>query len=211
MKASGGERVDVSGVIKIQICRDPAGAPSAKGTQATHRALFEGEAHFANSVRTFFKLRSLKKKITLAIIAAFALACAAPLQASEHRSVHGHATIKGPAVLYAHGRAPHGRARSGYFADLVGDPDSGAGFYPLPWVYRVGAWRAHQRQAYNSYNAIRFAIMSQAMYSYVFPYNDNRPGVFNPYDGYGTPFFAGYYGPGDPNAERGPFGRPYRN
>jgi hypothetical protein len=163
-------------------------------------------------------MRFRNPKTALAIIAAFALAGAAPLQASEHRSgaaghrVHGHAVLSGPAVLYAHGRAPRGRARVGHFAELVGDPDSGAGFYPLPWVYRVGAWRAHQRQAFNSYNAIRFAIMSQAMYSYVFPYNDNRPGVFNPYDGYGTPFFAGYYGPaGDPGAERGPFGRAYGN
>jgi hypothetical protein len=156
-------------------------------------------------------MRALINKTTLAIIAAFALASSAPLQASEHRAAHGHAAIKGSAVLYAHGRALHGRARNGHFADLVGDPDSGAGFYPLPWVYRVGAWRAHQRQAYNSYNAVRFAIMSQAMYSYAFPYNDNRPSVYNPFDGYGTPFFAGYYGPGDLNAESGPFGRPYRN
>ena len=112
--------------------------------------------------------------------------------------------------MYAHGRVLHGRARAGHYADLVGDPDSGLGFYPLPWVYRVGAWRARQRQAFNSYNDIRFAIMSQAIYSYAWPYNDNRPGVFNPYDGYGTPFFAGWYGPGDPDAPASPFGRPYR-
>ncbi|MGO9674644.1 MAG: hypothetical protein ACLPSF_10850 [Methylocella sp.] len=161
-------------------------------------------------------MRSQKPKTVLAIIAVLAVFGAAPLHASEHRAgaghrVRGYAVIAGPAVLYAHGRVLHGRARGGHFAELVGDPDGGMGFYPLPWVYRVGAWRARQRRAFNSYNAIRFAIMSQAMYSYVFPYNDNRPGVFNAYDGYGTPFFAGYYGPGDPAADPSPFGRPYRN
>jgi len=154
-------------------------------------------------------MRCPKQTTTLAIIAAFAL-LGAPALALEHRAAHRGASVRGPAVMYAHGRVLHGRARAGHYADLVGDPDSGLGFYPLPWVYRVGAWRARQRQAFNAYNDIRFAIMSQAIYSYVFPYNDNRPGVFNPYDGYGTPFFAGYYGPGDPNAEPGPFGRPYR-
>jgi hypothetical protein len=156
-------------------------------------------------------MRFLKPNTALAIIAALVVFSAAPLHASEHRTAHRHAVIRGSNVVYAHGRILHGGARGGHFAELVGDPDSGMGFYPLPWVYRVGAWRARQRQAINAYNDIRFAIMSQAIYSYVFPYNDNRPGVFNPYDGYGTPFFAGYYGPGDPAAAPGPFGRPYRN
>lgn len=150
-----------------------------------------------------------------AALAAFALFAGAPAQGAQqappkpHRAVH-HAKVSGPAVVYAHGRAPHGRGRSGQFAELVGDPESGAGFYPLPWHYRAGAWRYRQRHAARAGNAIRFAIMSQAIYSYAWPYDDRRPGVFNPYDGYGTPFFAGWYGPGDPDAAPGLFGRPYR-
>lgn len=155
----------------------------------------------------------LRDAALLAIAASVLLIFAAPSKASEH--VRGYNArherrIAGTALVYAHGRVAHGRQRGGHFAELVGDPDSGLGFYPLPWVYRAGAWRERQRHAYNAYNDIRFAIMSQAIYSYAWPYDDRRPGVFNPYDGYGTPFFAGYYGPGDPDAPPSPLGRPYR-
>lgn len=107
--------------------------------------------------------------------------------------------------------------RHGHFAELVGDPGSGYGFYPLPWVYRAGAWRARQRRAMASAEAIGVAVASTAIYSYGFPYGDDygfghHHGVFNPIDGYGTPFFAGYYGPaGGAGRERGPFGTPYNN
>lgn len=107
--------------------------------------------------------------------------------------------------------------RRPHFAALVGDPGSGYGFYPLPWAYRVGAWRARQRRAMASAEAIGVAVASTAIYSYGFPYGDDygfghHHGVFNPIDGYGTPFFAGYYGPaGGPGQERGPFGNPYND
>jgi hypothetical protein len=210
LRASAGDRIHDFEWIKIREHRDVTNAAKPERNLGGGWDVLQRRGAFCEERPTGHpEMRALIKKTTLAIIAAFALA--SPLQAAEHRAAHNHAAIKGSAVLYAHGRALHGRARSGHFADLVGDPDSGVGFYPLPWVYRVGAWRAHQRQAYNSYSAVRFAIMSQAMYSYAFPYNDNRPSVYNPFDGYGTPFFAGYYGPGDLNAESGLFGRPYRN
>jgi hypothetical protein len=158
-------------------------------------------------------MRLQAPKQASSIILALALCGGAVARAAEHppRGLHRARAIMGSAVSYAHGRVVRIGRSGGHYADLVGDPDSGLGFYPLPWAYRVGAWRARQRQAYNAYDDVRFAIMSQAIYSYAWPYNDNRASVFNVYDGYGTPFFAGYYGPGDPDAPRGPFGRPYRN
>jgi hypothetical protein len=149
------------------------------------------------------------------ILIGFALLlCGAGGRAAERpsRSLHHtHARVGGPAISYAHGRPVRIGGRGGRYADLVGDPDSGLGFYPLPWAYRVGAWRARERRAFEARNDIGFAIASTAIYNNAWPYGyGTHRGVFNPYDGYGTPFFAGWYGPGDPNAEDGPLGRPYR-
>jgi hypothetical protein len=88
------------------------------------------------------------------------------------------------------------RGRRGY-TNLVGDPDSGLGFYPLPLKYRIGAWRyhlTHRRPWWD--NPVLFAIAADAArYNCWVPANrDYACGVFNPYDGVGTPFFGGYYG-----------------
>ncbi|MGH6794501.1 MAG: hypothetical protein ACREDH_04710 [Methylocella sp.] len=96
---------------------------------------------------------------------------------------------------------------------LVGDPDSGLGFYPLPIRYRIGAWRyrlTHRRPPWQ--NPVLFAIAADAArYNYWIPANEGyRYGVFNPVDGVGTPFFGGYYGSAGEDDERPfPFGRPY--
>ncbi|MGH6847247.1 MAG: hypothetical protein ACREC0_07370 [Methylocella sp.] len=110
-------------------------------------------------------------------------------------------------------RRTHGR-RTDYVA-LVGDPDSGLGFYPLPIHYRIGAWRyrlTHRRPPWQ--NPVLFAIAADAArYNDWIPANQGyRYGVFNPVDGVGTPFFGGYYGPaGDDDESPFPFGRPYTN
>lgn len=80
--------------------------------------------------------------------------------------------------------------------NLVGDPDSGLGFYALPLKYRIGAWRyrlTHRRPWWD--NPVLFAIAADAArYNYWVPGpHDYVYGVFNPYDGVGTPFFGGYY------------------
>ncbi len=103
-----------------------------------------------------------------------------------------------------------GRTR---FVALVGDPDSGLGFYPLPIRYRIGAWRyrlRHRRPPWQ--NPVLFAIAADAArYNYWIPADQGyRYGVFNPVDGVGTPFFGGYYGQADDDEEPPfPFGRPY--
>ena len=94
---------------------------------------------------------------------------------------------------------------------LVGDRESGLGFYPLPSQYR-GRGRVADRRG----DAIRYAVGAEMGNGYFYGLGGEDYGerhhhaVFNPVDGYGTPFFAGYYGPaGDPDADRGPFGNAY--
>ncbi len=160
------------------------------------------------------------------VLAVGALALAAPAQAapaktkstdegrpSLSRHPHGRLVYAPASRRGASGRGAIGRGAG--FADLVGDPDSGLGFYPLPARYRIGARRyrlRHERPPWQ--NPVLFAIAADAArYSYWIPANrEYRYGVFNPYDGLGTPFFAGYYGPAGGDDEPRPlFGRPYRN
>jgi hypothetical protein len=159
----------------------------------------------------------------LAIIATFAFAPGAAAkapskQAVYHRNVSGtrhHSYIRsighgrrGVYALRAHGVSS---GRTGHFVALVGDPDSGLGFYPLPIRYRIGAWRyrlRHQRPPWQ--NPVLFAIAADAArYNYWVPANQGyRYGVFDPVEGVGTPFFGGYYGQADDDEEPPfPFGR----
>jgi len=155
----------------------------------------------------------------VAIVTAFACASGAAAQTTSpyhhkvkpHRA-YAHGTLHA-GVAYAPGAYVASRGRGHHFADLVGDPYSGYGFYPLPLKYRVGAWRyrvTHQASPLD--NPVLFAIATDAA-----GYHGWVPGewghahdMFNPIDGVGTPFFAGYYGPAGDDDERAfPFGRPY--
>jgi hypothetical protein len=175
----------------------------------------------------------------LAVIAMLAFVGAAPAPASAasqqtgkqtgaHSKAHGKVHGKQAGAQRAKGRSARAkspRARlttlgnSSGFVALVGDKSSGYGFYPLPWHYRVGAWRWRQQRAARSAEALGVAVASTAVYSYGYGFPggygyglSNHHGVFNPVDGYGSPFFAGYYGPaGDSGGDPGPFGRPYGN
>ncbi|HMF05956.1 MAG TPA: hypothetical protein VKE72_02960 [Methylocella sp.] len=135
---------------------------------------------------------------------AFASAAAPPANAKAHH--HYRQTkvfrtyIRGlghGGIVYA-GRvrwAPQVRGLG--YVNLVGDPESGLGFYALPLKYRIGAWRyraSHRHPWWH--NPVLFAIGADAArYNYWIPGNhDYAYGVFNPYDGVGTPFFGGYYG-----------------
>jgi hypothetical protein len=159
------------------------------------------------------------------IVAMFALTSQAAAQArspvdqsAQYRKAHaqrhpyGHPPI---GLAYAAGRhgVPHGHGH--HYADLVGDPGSGLGFYPLPLKYRIGAWRYRLRNTPPPWdNPVLLAVAADAArYRYdLIPAagHEYRYGVFSPYDGVGTPFFAGYYGPaGDDDDRPFPFGRPY--
>lgn len=101
---------------------------------------------------------------------------------------------------YAPGYGPRRRGSGGLgFAPLVGDPGTGLGFHALPGEVRFRAARYAARAARPPWqNPVRFAIMADAArYDTWLPVANTgyRYGVFNPNDGVGTPFFAGWYGP----------------
>lgn len=107
----------------------------------------------------------------------------------KQKNVRGH---------LAYAPAPHTprKGRKGGFADLVGDSNSGYGFYALPPEIRIAATR--YRQAYGRSwwrNPVLSAMAADAIRMPCFIPADRayRCGVFNPIDGVGTPFFAGYY------------------
>ncbi|WP_158809976.1 hypothetical protein [Beijerinckia sp. L45] len=162
-------------------------------------------------------MRFGKTAATLTVVAALA-SVVLPAQAATKHGVHhktlaqikgGHMSLRfaSPSM----GTRAHGRHGTG-MTTLVGDRESGLGFYNLPAQYRAGARLARSHQG----DAIRYAIGSEMGNGYYYGVGGEDAGeshhhaMFNPVDGYGTPFFAGYYGPaGDPDDDRGPFGNPY--
>jgi hypothetical protein len=173
-------------------------------------------------------MRRVWKAWVLAIVTAFACASGAAAQThspSKRGIYHRHvsrALHRSYIRSIGYGSRLYGlrahrvlRGRTGRFVALVGDPDSGLGFYPLPIRYRIGAWRyrvRHQRPPWQ--NPVLFAIAADtARYNYWVPANQGyRYGVFDPVEGVGTPFFGGYYGHADDDEEPPfPFGRPYPN
>jgi hypothetical protein len=127
------------------------------------------------------------------MVTACALAPAATASANRHTS-SGHTRTYIQSLGHSGVGISH-RARKGY-TDLVGDPDTGLGFYALPLKYRIGAWRyrlTHRRPWWD--NPILFAIAADAArYNYlVLPNHDYIYGVYSPYDGLGSPYFGGYY------------------
>ena len=113
-------------------------------------------------------------------------------------------------------------SRSGYQTLVSDGPGTGFGFHRLPGGYRVDAAAAQARHNDSQRAAIHSAIADDAVESYgAFGdslYGDNgigrggygHRGVFSYPDGYGSPYFAGYYGPGD-GADLGPLGHAYSN
>lgn len=122
---------------------------------------------------------------------------------SAYRDI-GHA--KGGHVGYAYVETGvtfrHGRR----YVDLVGDRRSGLGFYPLPASIRASAER--YRLAHSYYgpygNPVQQAVIADSVRSWAWTptsaVNGYRYGVFDPIDGVGTPFFAGYYSAGTRDA-----------
>ena len=142
----------------------------------------------------------------LAIAAAFAFVPAAAQASTPHKGTAAHRHAGSPShrtYIRSVGRgerALYTTGRKGHMIDLVGDPESGFGFYPLPVRYRIGAARyraTHPRPPWD--NPVLFAIAADASryYDWIPTNQGYRYGVFNPEDGVGTPFFGGYYGSGD--------------
>lgn len=149
----------------------------------------------------------------LVTAASFGLISAAAAQTPpHHKATHHH----GGHIGYL---APGASERGPGYQQLVGDPDAGVGFYPLPERYREGAWRYHMREASVPpfiRNGVLYAMtMDRYRYGYWWatPADSWRYGVEDPYAGVGTPYFAGFYGPaeGDEDEPAFPFGRPYQH
>jgi hypothetical protein len=153
---------------------------------------------------------------SLAIVAATAFISGAQA-ADRHHHHRSHMHYAGGGVGLAYASAPRGKGHGhvAHYAALVGDPGGGLGFYPLPTQYRVGAYRYRVRNQPGPWDdPVRYAIAADAVryVDWIPGGRDYRYGVFNPYDGVGTPFFAGWYGPaGDSDDDSGfPFGHPYK-
>ena len=151
------------------------------------------------------------------LVAAFGAATLAftPAIASA-RTPHSRHTVSQSgdhgSVQYAVRTQGHG------YQPLVSDgPGSGLGFHHNPTPYRVGAAIARNRQV----DSVRSAVTASAIDSQPHVYglygdsvygngNSGAYGVFNGADGYGSPYFAGYYGPAD-GEDYGVFGHAYTN
>ena len=157
----------------------------------------------------------------LCLAAAFggyaSLALAAPAVAAPH---HHARHVAAAGVSYERsGQSQH----SGYQTLVSDGPGTGFGFHRLPGGYRVAAAAARGRQEDRQRAAIHSAVVDDAVESYG-PFGDGLAGegglgrggygsgrgVFSYPDGYGSPYFAGYYGPGD-GADLGPLGHAYSN
>jgi hypothetical protein len=127
----------------------------------------------------------------------------------------GHADYRNKHIGYIRGEAGPRFGHERGYADLVGDRDSGLGFYPLPKRYQEGAARyryynyAHRYYGPYGYgNPVQQAVVFDAIrnqaYSPTSAVNGYRYGVFDPIEGVGTPFFAGYYSAGTRDASDDP-------
>ena len=124
------------------------------------------------------------------------------------------ALAAGPAAADPH-KAHKRHVPRGGSQQLVNDgPGTAYGFHRDPAPYRIGARRYRNRQA----NAVQETVDIDAATSggeWGFPgdsvYGAGRYGsygVFNGADGYGSPYFAGFYGPAG-GTDYGPFGHAY--
>ena len=152
---------------------------------------------------------STRTNLLLAGAAIACLSLAAPATAASR--LH-HRTAYTSGVTYSH------MPRQGGSQALVSDgPGTGFGFHRLPQPYRFAAAVHRDRQS----AAVRSAVITDALTHGGGPYGNALPGdsvygfgngatygVFSGADSYGSPYFAGWYGPGD-GADLGPLGHAY--
>jgi len=164
-------------------------------------AAIAGDEHMRNS------LKAAVLTVAALAIAVPALSVSAQAETTQHKTaksapkVSSKASSHGARLGFAPAHKPH-------YAALVGDPQSGLGFYDLPLKDRIGAARYHWRNQRPPWaNPLRQAVLADSLRS---PSNwvpeaqtDYRYGVFSPYDGVGTPFFGGYYSGGSQDHDDG--------
>ena len=143
----------------------------------------------------------------LIAVAAIGLTAAPAAAAASH---HRHVATGASYAPYVQ----HGVRHSGRQALVSDGPGTGFGFNHSPLPYRIGALNQRARQADAVHDAVETDALTSGGY-YGFPgdsvYGEGGRaayGVFNGADGYGSPYFAGYYGPGE-GTDYGPFGHAY--
>lgn len=151
--------------------------------------------------------------VATALLAALSLPAGAAPNHHPKRS-HAGATLRfAHAGDHLHGARHHHHAG---FVTLSGDRESGLGFYP-PAGRAYAHYYGRPYRGDQAKEDMREALINQSPYSFYgtgsgVPGEQHAHNMFNPVDGYGSPFFAGYYGPaGDPDDDRGPFGTPYND
>lgn len=155
-------------------------------------------------------IRKTPLAVTLAASLVLGLgASAAPAAPRHHGARTASAKHGQPGVRFA-ARPSRGGAA------LVSDgPGTGYGFHRLPGQFRVGALIHRERRTAALHEAVETDALTSGGYRSGFLGDDvagsvpySNYGVFSGADGYGSPFFAGYYGPGD-GEDLGPLGTTY--
>ena len=117
---------------------------------------------------------------------------------------------------YAGTRKIPGDTRRGGYQALVSDGSgTGFGFHHLPYPLHVAAVDSRNRQAAAVRSAVTTDAFTQGFNGYGFrgdsTYAEGNRGTYGVFDGpggYGSPYFAGYYGRGE-GTDYGVFGRAY--
>ena len=157
---------------------------------------------------------ALSARVTLALVAGLGLVSAGTGTAVAGSSAR-HMRARQAGVHFTRGHASSATANNGYQALVSDGPGSGFGFHHIPYPLHVAAVNAHERQVAAVRSAVTTDAFTQGFNGYGFrgdsvygEGNHGSYGVFDGPDGYGSPYFAGYYGPGE-GADYGVFGHAY--
>ena len=157
---------------------------------------------------------SAKARIAYALVVGTSLVAAGAGTAVASPSAR-HVRAHHAGVHFARGHVASAAMDRGYQPLVSDGSGSGFGFHHIPYPLHVAAVNAHERQAAAVRSAVYVDAATQGFNGYGFSgdsvYGEGPRasyGVFNGNDGYGSPYFAGYYGPGD-GADYGVFGHAY--
>lgn len=147
--------------------------------------------------QTFSVIGAMTAGLVLGLAAADTANAAPRHYAPHHKSVRAGA-------YRGHGGIRFAAAPSRGGGALVSDgPGTGYGFHRLPGQFRVGAHIQRDRQTAALHEAVETDALTSGSYRGGFLGDDvagggpsAHYGVFSGADGYGSPYFAGYYGPG---------------
>ena len=155
-----------------------------------------------------------KTRLAYALVIGTSLVAAGPGMAVAGTGTH-HARSRHVGVHFARDHVRGATRGHGYQALVSDGSGSGFGFHHIPYPLHVAAVNARERQAAAVRSAVNVDAATQGFNGYGFSgdsvYGEGPRasyGVFNGNDGYGSPYFAGFYGPAD-GTDYGVFGHAY--